>query len=249
MIKNFIIGFGLVQKGLMLLFRPRIRRFVVMPLLINIVVFSLAIWMGIIAFGALLSWFLDWIPSWLGFIQWLLWPFAVLAIVLMVYYGFTMVANLIAAPFNSLLAERIEALLEGRPVESDPGIRALLADAGRSVSSEVRKILYQLGWLVVLLLLSIIPVVNLAAPAAWAWFGAHMLSIEYVDYPMGNHKLYFSDVRRSLAGDRWTALGLGTGIMLLTLVPVLNFLAMPAGVASGTVYYVRRYGSAAPNRR
>lgn len=242
MIGRFVHGFGLVREGFELLFRPGIRRFVLVPLLVNIAVFSVAIWLGIVAFASLLDSLLGWVPSWLGFIQWLLWPFAVLTIVLMVYYGFTMIANLIAAPFNSLLAQRIEALLEGKPLDPDPDYGSVVAEAGRSIASETKKIIYQLGWLVVLLLLTFIPGINLLAPVAWTWFGAHMLSIEYVDYPMGNHQLYFRDVRRALREDRWTALGLGSGVMVLTLFPVLNFLAMPVGVASGTVYFVERYG-------
>jgi len=242
MITSFFHGFGLVRQGFGLLFRPGIRRFVLVPLLVNIAVFSIAIWLGIAAFASLLDTLLGWVPSWLGFIQWLLWPFAVLTIVLMVYYGFTMIANLIAAPFNSLLAQRVEALLEGRPAESEPDYSSLISEAGRTIASESRKIVYQLGWFVALLLLTIIPGINLIAPVAWAWFGAHMLSVEYVDYPMGNHQLYFRDVRRALREDRWTALGLGSGVMALTLIPVLNFLAMPAGVASGTIYFVERYG-------
>lgn len=242
MITNFLSGFDLVRQGFSLVFRPGVRRFVVIPLLINIAVFSLAIWFGIATFASLLNSFLGWVPSWLGFVQWLLWPFAVLTILLIVYYGFAMIANLIAAPFNSLLAERIEHLLEGKPSGPDPDYGGLIAGAGRTIASEAKKIVYQLGWLVVLLLLTVIPGVNFIAPMAWAWFGAHMLSIEYVDYPMGNHNLYFRDVRRALREDRWTALGLGSGIMLMTLIPVLNFLAMPVGVASGTVYFVGRYG-------
>ena len=245
MIGDFLSGFQLVQRGLGLLWQPGIRRFVLIPLLVNIAVFSLAIWFGLGAFAAMLDSLLGWMPSWLGFLQWLLWPIAVFAIVIVVYYGFTMVANLIAAPFNSLLARRIEAKLEGQPMLDDPDYDGLWKDVVRTVGSEVRKIAYQLGWLIVLLLLTIIPGLNLVAPFAWAWFGAHMLSIEYVDYPMGNHGLYFRDVRRSLREDRWTGLGLGAGLTLLTLIPLVNFLAMPAGVASGTAYFVDRYGKKA----
>ena len=57
---------------------------------------------------------------------------------------------------------------------------------------------------------------------------------------MGNHGLYFAEVKKTLKQDKPAALGLGAGIMLLTLVPGLNFLAMPTGVIGGTLYWVRR---------
>ena len=87
---------------------------------------------------------------------------------------------------------------------------------------------------------SLIPGINLIAPFAWFCFAAWMLAINYVDYPMGNHDFYFANVKDSLKKDRMTALGLGSGILLLTLIPGLNFFAMPVGVVSASIYYVNK---------
>ncbi|MGI9317744.1 MAG: sulfate transporter CysZ [bacterium] len=240
MLTRFSDGFGCVIEAMGLLFKAGIRRFVIVPLLINVMIFGGLIWLGLGHFQALLDTLTGWTPSWLDWIQWLLWPLAVIMVLIIVYYSFTVVANLIAAPFNSLLSQRVEMLLSDQENAESIPMQSVSSLVGRTLWSELRKILYQLNWLIGLVLISIIPGVNLIAPFAWAYFGVWMLSIEYADYPMGNHGLYFAEVKKTLKQDKMGAMGLGSGIMLLTLVPGLNFLAMPTGVIGGTLYWVRR---------
>ncbi|MGB5706828.1 MAG: sulfate transporter CysZ, partial [Arenicellales bacterium] len=199
-----------------------------------------AIWFGLRIFQTMLGSLVARVPAWLDWIQWLIWPLVVIMILIIVYYSFTVVANLIAAPFNSLLSERVEKLMDGQvDLETKRG-ESITSMAMRTVWSELRKIIYQLKWLVGLLIISFIPGLNIVAPFAWIYFGAWTLAIEYVDYPMGNHGMFFAQVKQVLKQDRWRALGLGSGVMLLTLVPILNFVAMPIGVISGTLYSVKR---------
>lgn len=87
-------------------------------------------------------------------------------------------------------------------------------------------------------LLFLIPGINVAAPFIWALFSAWMLAIEYLDYPMANHALHFATQRRILRGNRLLAYGFGGGTLLLTMIPVLNFIAMPAAVAGATALWV-----------
>ena len=236
---GFLGGMRCVLDARRYLFKAGIRQFVVIPLLINILIFSTAIWFGVLFFQTMLETLVAWTPSWLDWIQWLLWPFLIVMILIIVYFSFTVVANLIAAPFNALLSQRVELLLaEQWSVEPAP-VQSVSSLVGRTLWSELCKILYQLSWLLGLVLISIIPGVNLIAPFAWAYFGAWMLSIEYADYPMGNHGHYFTEVRTRLKQNKPGALGLGTGIMLLTLVPVLNFLSMPMGVIGATLYWMK----------
>jgi CysZ protein len=67
-----------------------------------------------------------------------------------------------------------------------------------------------------------------------------MLAVEYLDYPMGNHGLSFSEQRRRLRRRPMLSLSFGAGVLLLMLIPGLNFLAMPAAVAGATALWVDR---------
>lgn len=237
MIGGFLKGISYVFTGLSLISRKGIRPFVLVPLLINIVVFSGGIWLATAQVDNLMERLL---PGWLSWLEWLLWPLFFVLIFFAVFYTFSIIANLIAAPFNSILAERVETHLKGLPVPEFQGYKTLPAVIARTFRSEISKLLYMLKWLILLLIITVIPVVNIIAPFAWALYGAWMLAIEYADYPMGNHELYFNDELPALKKHRAHALGFGGALSVITLIPVVNFLAMPVGVAGGTAFWVDR---------
>jgi len=240
MIDGFFKGIGFAFSGFSLVLTKGIRPFVVMPLLINIVVFSLGIWLAYSQFDALMNSMLGWLPSWLSWLEYLLWPLFAGLILIAVYYSFTIVANLLASPFNSLLAERVEQKLNGLPIPEFRGYKALAGTIGKTMLSELKKLVYMLKWLPVLLIISVIPVVNLIAPFAWIAYGAWMLSLQYTDYAMGNHELFFKDELNVLRKNRALALGFGGTLTVMMMIPVVNFFVMPVGVAGGTALWVKR---------
>jgi CysZ protein len=238
---DVIKGVGYVREGLRLMRRPGLRRYVAVPLLVSIVLFTTAILAGIHWLDVLLAWLLGWLPGWLDWLRYLLWPLFALTGVLLVFYTFSLITNLVAAPFNGLLAEAVERHLEGRTLQDAGGWQALLKDILPSLLSELRKLLYIALRALPLALLFLIPPVNLAAPFLWALFSAWMLAMEYMDYPMANHRLHFAEQRQRLRGRRLLGLGFGGASLLMTMIPVVNFLAMPASVAGATAMWVKEF--------
>jgi CysZ protein len=100
---------------------------------------------------------------------------------------------------------------------------------------------YFILWTIPLLVLFFIPGINAIAPLLWAAFSAWMLALQYVDYPMGNHNILFREQRRILARRRWLALGFGGAVLVITMVPIVNFLAMPAAVIGATLMWVEQF--------
>ena len=227
---NYLKGFSACLSGFGLIFLPGIRRFVIIPLFINISLFSAAIYLLSQKMDA---WITSLLPGWLSWLEWLIWPLFATTALLFVFYSFTLIANLIAAPFNSLLAARVEAHLSGNPVEDSSGEK-LWKLVLRSFASEIHKMFYFLMWLIPLIILTLIPGLNLIAPFAWFIFTAWSFSLEYMDYPLSNHGLLFKQVRLYNRQHRMQALGLGSGIFIITSVPILNFFAMPVAVAGAT---------------
>lgn len=225
-------------RGMKLIFKPRLRRFVAGPLLINVVVFGL----GIFVLTNVVNWALSFLPSWLQWLEWLLWPLFVIAAFAVVFYAFSMVANIIASPFNGLLSAAVERHLIDAP-KSDQVIRFgdLLRELARTLYAELRKLSYFVMWAIPCLLLFIIPGINLFAPFVWFAFGAWMLAIEYIDCPLGNHGRPYPSVKYSIEKRRRLALGFGAATMLLTLIPIVNFIAMPVGVAGATALYLDHF--------
>lgn len=239
---NPVSGASYLIEGMRLITRPGLRRFVLMPLLINILVFSAAIWYGISQFESFLLWIESKIPSWLQWLDWILWPLFVLALVILVFYGFTLVANALAAPFNSLLAEKVELHLTGRPLTEGGGWKKVMIELVPTFIDETRKLLFALLWAIPFLILFLIPGINLAAPVLWFLYTAWILALQYSDYPMGNHGLKFRDMRARLRQRRVLSLGFGSAAAGLTMIPVLNFIAMPSAVAGATAMWVGELG-------
>ena len=139
-----VSGLGYLLRGVRLLTRPGLRRFVVVPLLVNVLVFSGAIWAGVAAFEGFVTWMEARVPSWLQWLDWLLWPLFVLTLLVLVFYSFGLVANLIAAPFNALLAEKVELHLTGQPLSEGGGFAKAMRELVPTLVDEVRKVMYSL---------------------------------------------------------------------------------------------------------
>ena len=235
MITGLFKGFSYVGQGFSLITQPGISSFVAIPLLINSLLFGAGTWLLV---KQLNDWTLYLLPDWLEWLEWFLMPVFIILIIFVVFYTFTLIANLISAPFNSILAERIEARLNGLPIPEFAGYGSIPALITRTFKSELSKLWYLATWGIVLIILTLIPVVNLIAPIAWTLFGAWMLAIEYADYPMGNHNLFFKEQKAALQKNLPEAMGFGWILSLMTSIPVLNFLAMPVGVAGATALWV-----------
>lgn len=238
MIGQPIIGATALIRGLKLIATPGLRRFVAIPLSINILLFTLSIWVLIQQFTPLVDKWIAYLPDWLAWLEWFFWLIFAVAAILLVFYTFSILANLIAAPFNGLLAEAVEKHLTGQELPPGGSTITVIKEAPGAILDELRKIGYFLIRAIPILILFLIPVLNLAAPILWALFSAWMMAVEYCDYPMGNHNVRFSDQRARLSQRKLLSLGFGGTTLLATMIPVFNFLVMPAAVAGATALWV-----------
>lgn len=149
-------GFSYFAQGWRLISRPGIRRFVILPLLVNILLMGGAFWWLFNRIGDWVPQLMSYIPSWLQWLSYLLWPLMVISLLLVFSYLFSTLANIIAAPFNGLLAEQLEASLTGKPLP-DTGSWGIVKDLPRIMAREWRKLAYYLPRALVLLLLYFVP--------------------------------------------------------------------------------------------
>lgn len=237
--QDLLKGFGYLVEGLRLIRIAGLRRFVFVPLLVNTVLFTGLMFAAVSGFEQLLDYLLSFLPKWLHWLQYLLWPLFAASVLLILVYSFTLMANLIAAPFNGVLAEAVEKHLTGQALDQTGNWRALLQDILPSLLSELQKLGYFALRALPLLLLFIIPGINLAAPLLWIIFSAWMLALEYADYPLGNQGLKFRDQRPRLRERQLLSLGFGLAVLGMMLIPIVNFFAMPAAVAGATALWVK----------
>ncbi|MFQ5760073.1 MAG: sulfate transporter CysZ [Acidiferrobacterales bacterium] len=240
MIVDLVSGPRYLLQGYRLIFRPGLRRFFLIPLLVNALVFAGLVWLFIDQFDTLLDWFLPTVDRWWAQLtRGLLWfIFAVAASVFM-FFTFTLAANLIAAPFNGTLAERVAYVLDknNMPVPTDV---SLLKSVGLSLISELRKLIYLLAMILLPLLVTFIPIINLLAPFLWLMVTSWLLALEYLAYPLENQGMRFSEVRRYAKTRTVLSFSFGAAVLLATIVPLVNLTIMPAAVAGATVMWFER---------
>ncbi len=225
---NPVLAVNFLFKGLKLLGSPELRKFVIIPMLINVVLYSAALTLGYFYIADLIDHF---IPNWLHWLSWILWPLIFISFFIVIFFTFTVMANLLAAPFYGKLSAKTLAIVNGKSFATaeQPLIKVLFAESKRMV--------YLLTRALPLLLLSIMPGINVLAPFLWALFGAWGMALEYLAYPLENQGVLFSEQRDLIKSIKLGALSFGGLAVLGLAVPVLNVIIAPAAVIGATLYF------------
>jgi CysZ protein len=219
---------GYLFKGLKLLTSAPLRSFIIIPILINIVLYSAALILGYYYVADLINQF---IPGWLHWLSWLLWPLFFISFFIAGFFTFTVLANLLAAPFYGKLSAKTSALINGQTgaVVEQPLTKVM--------SAELKRAGYLVSRALPLLILSIIPGINVIAPFLWALFGAWGMALEYMAYPLENVGVLFSEQKQLVKSIRWGALSFGGVAAMGLTIPVLNIIVAPAAVIGATIYF------------
>ncbi len=156
-----------------------------------------------------------------------------------------LLANLVGAPFHDVLARRVEEIETGRVVEIEgEGLGDALREAGRSLLEEARRLAFFLAVSSLLFaLFLLVPGGQLLAPPAMTLFAIFFLPLEYASYTLDRRRLSFREKRDWLRRNAGATLGYGGAAFLLCAIPLLNLLAMPVLVVSGTLLAVRNQPS------
>lgn len=234
-------GFYYFRQGYRLLMSPGLRRYALLPLLINMLLLGGAFYWLYDLLQQQIPLLLSHIPASLHWLYYVLWPLAIVSLFIIFGYFFSTVANILAAPFCGLLAERVEQQLTGQSLP-DTSLFALIKDLPRIMLREWQKLKYYLPRVIILILLHFIPIIGpLISPVLWLLFGAWMMAIQYCDYPFDNHRINFSTMRHTLRQDRLLHIQFGGMVSLFTVIPIVNLTIMVAAVCGATAIWVDRY--------
>jgi CysZ protein len=182
------------------------------------------------------------VPDWHS--GYLLWPVAVISVLLVFGYFFSTIANWIAAPFNAACWRKAGSAPDRRTRRT--GVFGIMKDIPRIMKREWQKFavpaprapccyLFMPG------------IGQTVAPVLWFLFSAWMLAIQYCDYPFDNHKVPFK--RCAGAAHKVTNMQFGALTSLFTMIPVLNLVIMPVAICGAAMWVVvtallsTRYGN------
>ncbi len=250
MLADLLRGCRFPFQGIAFLARHRsLWTWAALPAAVNIGVFAATLGVFLYFFGTLYSLTTGWMyPAAPDF--WLAWAWVVplrvfawsigvmllLAALLILYGAFLALGLVIAAPFLALLSQRVEGLVTGKQGPEATSWKAALATVFESMMDEFRKIAFFAGvqlllWVLGLVLPFLAPITVTVAMLCTLVF----LPLEYAGFAMDSRHLRFAQRRALVWRHRWLMLGFGASASLSLLLPLLNFVCMPALVVGGTL--------------
>lgn len=234
-------AFSYLLQGAKLLRHPKLRIFVLIPFLINLIIFGAAFWFLFTNISDWITGYLGKLPEFLTWLSYIIWPLLILTILIAFSFIFSTLANIIAAPFNGLLAEKTENILINGSINDD-GMMDLMKDLPRIFKREMQKLVYILPRMLLCAALFFIPAFGQTiAPIIWFVFGGWMMVIQYADYPFDNHKIAFDDMKKALRNRPAKSLTFGMVVSFFNAIPILNFIIMPIAVCGATAFWVDIY--------
>ena len=218
-------------------YAPGLRRFVVIPLLANIAVFAL---MAGAIYQAMSGLYIEYTSNFIGdweFLAWIVTPLIWLFGTLLSGYISIFIVLFLTSPFHGLLAERVEEYVTGEAIVNEGSALQMVLAIPRGFLREIQKMVHYVPMALLVLIITLIPGLNVIAPLLWILLGAWMMSLQFVDYPMDNHRLSFGEVRAACSARRSTSITFGTVVAFVSGLPILNLILIPAAVAGATLLW------------
>jgi CysZ protein len=186
------------------------------------------------------------LPSWLSVVAGALEGLLLLAVLAGAYFVFVAVVSLMCGPFNERLSEELEELVTGSQ-RKHGSLGGFLRDLALGVAHAVRRALSYLFAAVALFLIGVlIPGVGTGlALIGGMYVTARFAAYDAYDAVMARRGWSYNAKMEYLARYRARTLGLGGGVALLLVLPVLNLLALPFGAAGATLGFLELENKAA----
>lgn len=157
-------------------------------------------------------------------------------------FSFTLLAQLIGAPFYALLAERIVVIERRKELaKSSQWLKFIATTLGR----ELGKLAYLLPRTVAVVLLSLllgfVPIIGAGAPLLLLLWMSWAAALQYLDYGADADGTSFASLRLRAREQRLTTLLFGATALTCAGLPGINLLLLPLTTAAATFYWCRRY--------
>lgn len=224
-------GWDCFLSGFKLLGQVGIRRFVFMPVFLNSLVLVGLFLFAMDSVSDLNQYLLGLLPEWL---LWFAWLVKIVTWIILLSFGifiYSLLANLISAPFNALLAEAVQKRFQHGIETETTGLVQLVM---QTFSREWAKLVYLVPRWLLLMLLSLVPGLNLLTAPLWLLFGGWAMTLQYTDFAAENNAMSFPVLRYRLRRNWRQVFMFGFPVYLLLAVPVVNIVLVPAAVAGGT---------------
>lgn len=241
MIKTIFEGANFLLLGIRLILSRELKSFIIVPLLINILLFAGFIAIMAIYFSHCLNDFIHSYPAWLmAILGWIFWLIFGIAGFLITTFLFTILTNIIGSPFYGLLAEKTDRVY-CKAVVLAPSNMSFWKIFMRTLAREALKLLHFLPWLMLCLGLFLFPPTFPFAPFVWWIVLSWIVAIQYIDYAADNQQISLKATTTQLKKSPLLVLGFGAAVTLCMTIPGANLIVPPAAVVGGTLLWHSLY--------
>jgi CysZ protein len=239
-VAGFVRGFSYPLRALCF-FRqhPGMLRYVAIPFIINLLIFSATIYFGIGWFDWAVAHYAPGTDVWYGVIlYYLAWVTALMMTLVIIFFSFTIIGNLIASPFNEFLSERTEALADRHPDGQCLSAAFIFKEAKYAIFYELKKMAFFILCMLALLALNFIPLVGAMAYAVlMPLFTLFFLGAEYMAFVTMRKHFSFAQLRRYLFGRPLLMAGFSCSVFVLLAIPFVQLFCIPLAVVGATLLW------------
>ncbi len=219
--------------------RPGLLRYLAIPFVINLLVFSLSVYFGLDLFQGLLDTYAPSSEVWYGaMLYYLAWIVASLLTTVIVFFTFTVVGNLIASPFNEILSERTENLVLGEPDAEPFSLGRFWKESRNAIFVEIKKMVVFVFCMGLLFGINFVPGIGPLIYAVLApLFTLFFLAIEYMAFVLMRKQLTFAEQRRYILKHPILMLGYSCGVFCMLAIPFVQLFCIPLAVVGATLLW------------
>ncbi len=237
---SFANGFTSIFSSLNLLSKHRgLILYFIVPFILNIIILSGLYYVSYIFIKPWLYGFIDgsgWIFS---FIRAVLAPLLMIVLAIITVLLYSIVGNIVTAPFNDFLSYSIEVREANIKFDEPFSFKVLIADIVRMTLNIIK----MLGMLIlinlVLFILNFIPLLgNIIYTVLGFMASTFFLGFQFFDFPLERRRFDFKQKLKIAWRFKFMTMGLGTGFMVVTLIPILGFLGLNMATMGATVLFL-----------
>lgn len=242
MFGQFFSALGSFGQAIPFLRKKGFKRYLALPIIINILLLSFAIWASI-EYGASLTDYLLGLfgleeGSWAKYAGWIV-SFIIRFIILMIYFAlFRYILLILLSPFLSFLSEKVDKHENGGDFPFS--LKQLGNDIIRAIRINSRNLFIELLLTLLFGLVTFIPVVGLLSPFAILAVQSYFFGFAMMDYNAERYKWDRRSTSNWMKKNKASVTGVGLAFHLCFLIPVLGWIVAPVlATIAGTLTFLR----------
>lgn len=235
MFKRFGLGITSYFEAHRLVVKHKLWGYMLIPGIINVILFTLFIW-GVFTFASFMaSLVLDILgltassDGFLGVLKDIIYVVVSLLVkisLLLIYYSvYKYIILILLSPILGMLSERTERILTGKDFDTTP--LQFVKDFVRGLKLTLRNFLIEITCTIIAYLLVFIPIVNLFIPLVLFFISSYFMGFSMIDYTNERHKLSIPQSLQFMRNNKGAAIGTGFIFNLLFLIPFVGWLIAP----------------------